>query len=404
MLTIQLLMQNCLNWFLSGFGFDLLSCDMENKISHFISHFEMSLAFKPLQVGPMTLANRFMRSATCEAMADPDGVPNKKLLKNMVKLSEGECGLIIPGFVYPVTTGKAHFKQTGLYNDELAEKWRESIEAIHKNGSKIVFQVAHGGIATVGNLEKIGPSNFRGKQMTIPEIETLIDQFTEAAVRAKKVGADGVQLHGAHGYLLSLFLSPVMNHRKDKYGGSIENRTRIIAEMAESIRSATGKDFAIGIKMNGYDWLPCGVNKKMAAEYVHLLKRKLDFFEISCGIGIPNAVIRKRPTGLSGFLNKLFSPMKFKEGYNLDYAEYIKTKNPDAVIASVGGFRSIKAIDNALSQGKCDLISISRPFIRDPLLVKRFKNQEITEVACKSCNDCFSSIGNNSRGLSCSYP
>lgn len=341
-----------------------------------------------------------MRSATWEALSDENGFASPQLMKRMVKLSEGHVGLIIPGYAFVLKNGKSIERQLGLNTDAHAELWRDSISKIHKNGSKIMFQLVHGGTKSIGDCEKVAPSNIGARELKVAEIEDIIDAFTQSAIRAKNVGADGIQMHGAHGFLISYFLSPMMNKRTDKYGGSAENRVRFVAEIAESIRKAAGKDFAIGIKMNGDEFKPDGVSKEIAAQHVNLLKSKLDFFEISCSI-VQDGPSPCRFEHLDPEAAKK-EKYPFYEGYLLQQAEYIKKMNPDATIAAVGGMRTLNFIESTLKSGKADLISMSRPFIRDPMCVKRFEEGKITKVECKNCGQCFDDALAN--GIRCTYP
>lgn len=165
---------------------------------------------------------------------------------------------------------------------------------IHKNGSKIVFQTCHAGLRVPESLERKEPSTFPSlyNGLSKSEIEDIIESFRKSAVQAQKAGADGVQLHGAHGYLFSSFMSPFYNHRDDSYSVTDEGRCRFILETAEAIRKSCGKDFSVMIKINGNDFLPSGVTPELASKYVNLLKSKIDLFEISCGC---NEIATVRP-------------------------------------------------------------------------------------------------------------
>jgi 2,4-dienoyl-CoA reductase-like NADH-dependent reductase (Old Yellow Enzyme family) len=238
--------------------------------------------------------------------------------------------------------------------------------------------------------------------MTIPEIESTIQSFVDSAKLAVRAGADGVELHGAHGYLLSEFLSPAINKRTDKYGGNINNRLRIIQEIAGGIRSVTDRDsFTIGIKINGHDFLHGGVTPDLAAKYIHELDR-IDFFEVSCGFWNVTVTVRSkpRPSIFSGLSKEEIAQVKatiskqkpgvgYRDAYTLDLAEYIKSANPDRVIASVGGHRELSVMNQAISLGKVDIISMARPLIREPHLVKMFERGEKTRSACLSCGECI---------------
>jgi 2,4-dienoyl-CoA reductase-like NADH-dependent reductase (Old Yellow Enzyme family) len=351
-----------------------------------------------------------MRSPVWEAMADEvTGVASPKLLKLMEDLSRGGVGLIIPGYVYVSKTGKAITKQTGLFNHETANVWKDTIERIHGNGSKFVFQICHGGNdcqpALIGDTPRgcsESPLIPGTRSMTIVEIEDTIQAFINSAKLASSVGADGVELHGAHGYLLSEFLSPAINRRTDKYGGTLENRLRIVQEITAGIRSVTDREsFTIGIKMNGHDFLDGGVTPELAAKHVHELNG-IDFFEISCGFWNVTATIRSIPRdsifkGLSKeeveqvkqTIKKEIPGVTYRNSYTLDLAEIIKSANPDRIIGSVGGHRELSEMNNAISSGKVDIISMARPFIREPHLVKMFERGEKTRAGCISCGECI---------------
>ncbi|KAK8883157.1 hypothetical protein M9Y10_045805 [Tritrichomonas musculus] len=363
----------------------------------------MSLLFTPIKIGPMTIKNRFMRSPTYESLGNPDGTPKPRLLKMIERLSEGEVGLIIPGYVYTMENGKAAPRQCGLINQQQAYAWKSTIEKVHKNGSKLAFQLCHGGAGVNKDLEKVAPTAipYFCKGLTTSEVEDIIDSFHKSALLAKSCGADGIEIHGAHGYLFSLFLSPLFNRRNDKYGGSLEGRARVISETAEAIRKSAGPDFSVLIKMNGNDFLPFSTTPELAAQYVNHLKSKIDLFEISCGIGNPDVIIRTKKVG---FINKYFYHLKLEEGYNLKFAEYIKRKNPDANIACVGGFKTLSVMEDAVRKEKTDIISMSRALIREPDLVKRFQLHQATKSACKSDNYCIHHSEDHERGLSCNYP
>lgn len=363
----------------------------------------MSILFTPLKIGPMTIKNRFMRSPTYESLGQPNGSPKPRLLKMIENLAKGQVGLIIPGYVYSMESGKAAPRQCALYNQQHADDWKSTIEKVHKNGSKLAFQICHGGLGVNKNLEKVAPTKipYFCRSLTTSEVEDIIDSFHKSALLAKSAGADGVEIHGAHGYLFSLFLSPLFNRRNDKYGGSVEGRARIVAETAEAIRKSAGPDFAILIKMNGNDFLPFSTTPELAARYVNHLKNRIDMFEISCGIGNPDVIIRTKNVGL---INKFVYKLKIEEGYNLKFAEYIKRKNPDTVIACVGGFRTLSIMEDAVKKDKTDVISLSRPLIREPDLVKKFQLLEAIESACKSDNYCIHHSEDHERGLTCNYP
>jgi 2,4-dienoyl-CoA reductase-like NADH-dependent reductase (Old Yellow Enzyme family) len=363
----------------------------------------LSPAFSPLQLGPVKLLNRFMRSATHEALSDDSGFPSPKLLSWIERLASGNVGLIVPGYVYASESGRAASNQTGMESEAHGQAWKSTISRVHAAGSKLMFQIAHGGVASPSRKGPSALSPF-ASALTVGEIDVVIESFRKAAVYCYRAGADGVELHSAHGYLFALFLSPLTNRRKDKYGGSPENRVRIVEETVREIRKATDKGFGIGIKMNGVDSMPWGVKPELCAEYVRLLKKNVDFFEISSGLGNFLSTIRFAPVGFVSKCLAMLNPWEFTHGYNLKAAAVVKKRNPDAVVAAVGGWRDLDYCNEAIRLGEVDMVSISRAFIREPDLVKQWKEGRTRAADCKSCNACILGMGNPEKGLACTYP
>lgn len=367
----------------------------------------MSIAFSPLQIGPMTIRNRFMRSATWEACAEEDGTPLPRLFKMMTDMAEGHVGLIVPGFANISKAGQAFPKQTGAFDKNLVEPWRPTLAKCHELGSKVMFQIGYGGVSCMDGACR-GPSLTAGakSEFTNAEIEELIEYFTRAAVVLAKIGADGVELHGAHGYTLSMFMSPLANKRTDKWGGSEEGRLRLVSEICESIKRATDPSFAIGIKMNGDDSIPSGMTKELCGRYVNMLKGKIDLFEISCGLFVRESTIRSKALNpsLMQSIKSVFNPLSFKTMYNEQIGAYVKKMNPWATIATVGGVRKLDEVNKALLRGAADLVSLSRPLLREPKLVRSWEEGTKVTADCKSCNLCIDSILRTKGGLRCPYP
>jgi 2,4-dienoyl-CoA reductase-like NADH-dependent reductase (Old Yellow Enzyme family) len=224
----------------------------------------MSKLFESNDLNGMTLKNRFVRSATFEAMADENGTCKPELTKLLAELAREEVGLIITGFTFVSLVGRSRPGQTGIHKDELVSPLTELTRAVHKEGGTIVMQIMHAGCNSFSIPEgeyALGPSprnmpqGCECREMTKAEISETVADFVKAAVRVKASGFDGVQIHGAHGYLLSQFLSPFFNKRTDEYGGSLENRARIVLECLSGIRSAVGNDYPVLIKINSDDYL-----------------------------------------------------------------------------------------------------------------------------------------------------
>ena len=221
------------------------------------------------------------------------------------------------------------------------------------------------------------------EELTPEQIDDIIEAFGKAAKRAKNYGFDAVQLHGAHGYLINQFLSPLANQRNDKYGGSFENRSLFLMEVYRKVRNAVGEEYPILIKLNGSDFLNGGLTLDDSIHAAKLLDEEgIDAIEVSGG------------TGASGKENPVRTKidMPEKEGYNLVLAESIK-KSVKCPVIAVGGFRTMNVIEKAITSGSTDCIAMSRPLIREPELPMRWQQGNTSAAHCISCNGCFQQDG-----------
>ena len=345
-----------------------------------------SVLFSPVQIGNLTIPNRFMRSATFMHGADSKGFPKKWLLEYYVKLAKGKTGLIVSGYMYTERRAKAMYGQCGMLTDDHAEAWKSAIEQIHKEGSKFIVQLADAGRMAAPFCTPYIPRHVSGSTfppalaMKDRDIQSLIDHFKDAAVRLERVGCDGVQLHCAHCYLLASFLSPVLNKRKGKYGGNHDHRIRIVQEIVDAIRSVTKPSFFISAKLNGSDCIKYGVTPEECSATINKLEG-VDLFEVSCGVPILTS---------SRFNRKLLQSKDhpFTENYNFDKAQIIRKLAPNKKIAVVGGIRKLKVMERAVNEGLTDLISLSRPLIKEPDLVMKMMNGRKTSRCC-SCGNCL---------------
>ncbi len=253
----------------------------------------MAGLFEATKLNNMALENRFVRSATWEGMATPDGYPTERLTQVLVNLARGGVGLIITSHAYVSREGQAGPFQLGIYSDDQVGPLREMTKAVHDAGGKIVAQISHAGCAAASQLtgsRPLGPSVIekdgrrRCDEMTKDDVARLTKDFSRAAARANEAGFDGVQLHAAHGYLMSQFLSPAYNARRDSYGGPVENRARMLLGVFEAARSAVGSSFAIMVKINSEDFLDGGFTvDEMLAVSAMLEDRGIDAIEMSGG-------------------------------------------------------------------------------------------------------------------------
>jgi len=381
----------------------------------------MSLLFSPLKIGQLTLPNRFVCSATYEGMADDSGRVSDALIQRYVQLARGDVGLTITGHMFVHGSGRANPFQTGIHQDDMISGLKRLTAAVHNAGGRIVFQLSHGGRQTTKGMagqrplapSAIGrdPVNFvKPRAMTDEEIDLIIESFASAAGRAVAAHADGIQLHCAHGYLISEFLSPYFNVRKDAWGGSDENRFRFLQEIVQEVKSVLPDNFPVLVKLNADDHTPGeGVIPGLTAKYAAWLRAMdIDAVEISCGTAnysfmnmcrgdVPTPELLgsmpwwKRPLARR-ILAKMEGRYDLEEGYNREAAETIKAVLEHTPLILVGGLRTVAQMEAVLQEGHADLIAMSRPFIREPSLVEKIKSGQTDRVACVSCNRCLAAI------------
>ena len=337
----------------------------------------------------MTLNNRFVRSATWEGMCETDGRPTPKLASCYRDLAAGGVGLIITGYAFVRPDGKQLTGKMGIHTDDFAAEMQALTEAVHNEGGKICIQLVHAGGQTTSKTagrRPLAPSAVKVEQfpeepeaMRKQDIDEIVAAFGDSARRAKEYGFDAVQLHAAHGYLINQFLSPLTNRRTDDYGGPVENRCRFLLEVYRRVRSEVGPDFPVLVKLNGSDNLEGGLDIRDAVYAARLLdKEKIDAIEVSGGTSASGEKVPVR--------TKIDKPER--EAYNLALAREIK-KAVRCPIMAVGGFRSLEVINKALIEDGIDYISMARPFIREPRLIKRWKEGDLSPATCISCNGCF---------------
>lgn len=355
----------------------------------------MKNIFDSTQINNLELKNRIVRSATWEGLALENGSLSKELLDVYKKLAEGQVGLIITGFLSVLKQGLPFKAAMLLDDDTLIDEYKKLTSTVHNYGSKIIAQLAYGSTQTAFNIPDYtfwGPSSVPewqtkhiAKEMTKDNIKFLIKSFGDAAERSKKAGFDGVQIHAAHGYLLSQFLNPYLNQRQDEYGGDIENRSRIIVEIYDEIRRRLGPAYPILLKINSQDFVEESITPMECLQVCKVLdNRGIDAIEISAGLGASGDLGPKR--------KNIHKPEQ--EAYFKDNAELI-AENIKAAVILVGGIRSIDVINTLLNETKIQYFSLARPFLREPDLVKHWISGDTKKAKCISCNQCYSPTGNS---------
>ena len=382
---------------------------------------EQSLLCTPTEINGMILKNRLVKSATYEAMATEDGSVTDKLIDFYTSLAKGGVGLIITGYAYVQENGHCMPFQTGVYRDENIPGLRKMVNAVHAEGGKIALQIAHSGRQTtsalVGGQTPMAPSAIEAdpsfhtepRAMTTGEIAETIDAFAAAAVRCKEAGFDAVQLHGAHGYLISQFLSPYTNRRTDEWGGNTENRMRFVKEVVKKVRGAVGSDYPVLIKISVEEGVENGLTLDESCIIAKgLAEDGVDAIEVSGGIVVDTAFVMSRGDvpidqltgGLEGdakaqteqAMYSIADSVKMEEAYWLGHSEKIKEVVGDLPVMLVGGMKYPQTMETIVQEKKADFISLARALVREPALPREMAEGRKSPVKCAYCNRCLAAI------------
>ena len=336
----------------------------------------MSICFTPVTLGHLTLENRIVRSATNDYFGELDGSIGKRQFDIIRELAKNEIGLIISAHAAVSAWGRAGTNQNRIDDDRFIEGFRKLSEIIHHEGGRFVVQISHAGgkapIEANDNRPPKSPSGIPLKDdsmpqvLTIEEIGEIKNDFIAAAIRLKSAGVDGVQLHAAHGYLLSEFVDFNQNQRTDEYGGSAANRIRLVREILEGIKEACGDTFPVLVKINANTTHKNKRYEEELALMLEILKEAgVDAVELS-GTGVAKMKDEKAP-----YFVKIAAALR---------------KQVDLPIIVVGGVRDMDEIDRALDKG-IDCVAMCRAFICEPDLVSRLRRGK--KAKCIQCNKCF---------------
>ncbi len=346
------------------------------------------LLFEPFYLSGIKLKNRIVRSATYEKRADVDGFVTDSLIEFYSDLVIGGAGLIITGNALVHVSGRSVPKMLCIHNDFYIEKLRLLTNAVHSLGGRIFIQLVHGGRqcfpSLLGGQLPIAPSEIYDpstkitpREMTNEEIWEIIDAFGQAARRAVEAGFDGIQIHGAHGYLVSEFLSPHTNRRNDYWGGDDERRFHFLEEIYESMRKETNYALPIIIKLNADDFVEKGLSPYESLKIALRLQ----------SLGINGVEISGGMYESGNMTVRLNIKTPEEEAYFRKASALFKSELNIPVIL-VGGIRSKDIAEDVLQKKEADLIAMSRPLIREPDLPNKFKEGK-GKADCISCNGCM---------------
>lgn len=364
---------------------------------------------KPGTIGNLVIKNRTVRSATWTNFAESDGSVSPRLIEEYVKYVQGEVGLIICEHMHVSIDGQGTVNELQIHDKSNVESLYKLTDAIHKAGGLIFAQLEHAGVHSREYLTKrvpMGPSEMSGiapnmgiewsaKEMNEDDILEKIEDFAQAALTAKEVGFDGVQIHAAHGYLISQFLLKFYNKREDRWGGNIANRCRFLTEIYRRTRELVGNSYPVITKINAIAMSPDEVEYK--DDYIQIIKQinncMFDAIEISGGI---------IHTAAQNHPSKYQEKDALRDIYYESYCKLTRKYSGKTPLILVGGIRTLDDMNRIVNDNIADFVSLSRPLIRDPYLIKRIlSGRGTSESDCISCNQCCNPK-NQESGVTCS--
>lgn len=330
----------------------------------------MSKLFEPIQVRNLTSRNRIWIPPMCQYSCEgQDGVVGNWALVHYTSFAKGGAGVIIAEATGVTPEGRISPWCAGIWNDEQVQAWKIVVDSVHENGGKLGIQLAHagrkgsthrewsgvgsvpiseGGWQTVSSTSEPFEGYLAPRELETEELTGIREAFVAAAHRAVSAGFDLVEIHAAHGYLLHQFLSPITNHRSDIYGGSLENRARLLVEVVLSVRAAIGEDLPMVVRFSASDWIEGGWNEENTAQVAQwCLDAGADLFDVSSA-------------GLSMAQKLTIGP-----GYQVPFAEYVGAR-VDAPVSAVGMITSGTQAEEILSHGIVDIIMVGRAALGDP--------------------------------------
>lgn len=353
--------------------------------------------FSPIRIGNIKLKNRIICAPTSPSMIDLNGHFTPEMIAYLEEKAKGGAAVVTYGeSIVHSSTGKSHNKQLQLDAFGVRQGMTECARAIHNAGSYANTQLSHGGkyagLASVGGDvgltdKAYGPSHEMTPQGEVHEmpremIYEIIDSYYKSAKLCKETGFDMVQVHAAHGWLFSQFLSPVMNQRTDEFGGSFENRARFFLMALDAVRAAVGPAFPIEARISGDDLTEIGLNLEECIEVAKMIDDKVDLLNVSCGNHEdPEMFCRTHPSAF------------FKRGVNVYLAAEIK-KHVKTPVACVGSLEDPAQMEEIIASGQADIVEIARASVADPYLpLKAYKDEADDITPCLRCYECFGATG-----------
>ena len=357
---------------------------------------QFPLLFSPIKIGPITIPNRIVVPGHYPAMRDPDTLPGDRLVGYWESKARGGVGLICTG-VWGVHRSTL---MVPSLMPQATEKLKRAADTIKQHGTRFFVQLWHGGASAASELTgnqawsaSAVPRTAGGSiphAMTRGEIKEVVEAFASTAAKVKEAGVDGVELHGAHGYLFNQFMSPVTNHRTDEYGGSLEGRMRFTLEVIEAVRAAVGDDFVVGIRFNGDEFRPGGYTVEDMKVMAPMMANtgKLDYLNVSTGSYLTIA------------------PMYYPLGHSVYLAANVK-EVVDLPVCCIGRINDPAQAEKILQERQADLVAMNRATICDPDFARKAREGRVEEIRkCMACSEgCWQNVqqNRNPRGITCAY-
>lgn len=362
--------------------------------------------FKPIQINRMTLKNRLTTSAMEVCYCDEDSMVTPRYIAYVAARAKGGWGLITNELTAVSKQGRAFFRCSELWSDAHIPGHKALTEAVHRHaGAKVCVQLAHGGRQTgraVTGCDTVAPSAVPcptrannpddiPKELTVEEIAQIVGEFAQAARRAKEAGYDAVELHGAHGYLITQFFSPISNKRADRYGGNLRNRARFALEVIAAVRAQVGEEFPIIFRLNASDLMDGAWMTVADARAIALMLEEAGVDAISASVG---------SHATKGFFP--VCPAAVAHGYNIDYAEEIKRVVSIPVFGN-GRFNDPYLAEAVLRGGKVDVVAMGRASLADPEFPNKAREGRIEDIVyCVACmQGCTGNLKRGSRPIEC---
>ena len=340
---------------------------------------DFSALFQPLTIGrgmrKLTLKNRMVMAPMVTCFADSQGEVTQRLVDYHIERAKGGVGTIITEAMD--VDDQMLFHRLGIFHDRFIAELEYLANSIKENGAVAIAQINQTGIR--GNLP--GPDD-----LAKAKIQELIEAFGKAADRAKKAGFDGVMIHGAHGYLISSFLSPLTNHRRDKYGGTREKRAKLAVEVIQSVRSAVAEDFPIFFRLNGEDFLPGGITVEDAQVTASLAEQAgADVISVAGGVGI---MAHDLSLGDNKSYFQMIMPMYIPRGCRVELGAQIKNKIK-IPLSVAGRINDPYLARDVIAGKKADLVDLGRQMLADPCFPQKIAEGKIEDIRqCIACNYC----------------